>query len=128
MNNTQKNIDAIREQIRYKNNYNLPYYPTRYHAESVLTDQDHFPYKRYFRGVYNESRPVIIEREAGFMPLHNDCYRDMSEPTIVQQKYCWQYPCSTVYPCSPPENELPSGQENVSNSGKCKKPHFIISP
>lgn len=128
MNNTQKNIDAIREQIRYKNNYNLPYYPTRYHTESVLTDQDHFPYKRYFRGVYHQSNPTIFEREAGFMPHHNDCYKFISEPDMVKPKYCWQYPCTTVFPCKPDKDVLPSQQENVSNDGKCTSKNFNISP
>lgn len=129
MNNLQRNIDVINEQIQYKNNYNMPYYATRRNAQSVLTDQDHFPYKRYFRGVYYMKEPVIMEREAGFRPLHNDCYRDMSEPTKnVKPKYCWQYPCSTIFPCKPDENTLPAGQENVSNSGKCTNPNFNISP
>ena len=43
--------------------------------------------------------PVVMEREAGWRQRHDICY----EPTRIYKpkipKYCWQVPCSTVFPC-----------------------------
>ena len=46
--------DFIKKQIERKNNYNIPYYATKNSVTKTMTDMDHFPYTRYFRGVYND--------------------------------------------------------------------------
>ena len=96
---TQDNVNAVRNGIAFKLNYNVPYYATIQDATTVITDQDHFPYKRNFRGVYNDSSPTVFEREAGWRPRHDDCYKEMVTPTYYRPNYCWQAPCSTVFPC-----------------------------
>ena len=46
----------------------------------VLTDVDHFPYTRHFRGRYNSDRPTVWSREAGYSPLFNGCYNNALPP------------------------------------------------
>ena len=70
----KSNIGIIREQIAAKISH-CPYYATSQVAMSVITDQDHFPYSRYFRGVPTFSRPVVFEREAGWRNIDNQCYQ-----------------------------------------------------
>jgi hypothetical protein len=48
----------------------------------VVNDMDHHPYTRCFRGVYYSSEPIVMEREAGWRPLHNKCYN----PGMVVKK------------------------------------------
>ncbi len=67
--------DFIKQQIERKNNYNIPYYATKNSITHTMTDMDHFPYTRYFRGVYNQSKPVVMDREAGFRARQDNCYK-----------------------------------------------------
>jgi hypothetical protein len=98
---TQNNINAVRDGIAHKLNYNVPFYGSIQDTSNVITDQDHFPYNRYFRGVYNESKPIVFEREAGWRPRNDACYKQIVAPTYYRPKYCWEGPCSTIYPCDP---------------------------
>lgn len=109
---TTNNINAIRYQIGYKLNYNVPYYASYDSVGAVLTDQDNFPYNRYFRGVYYENSPVVMEREAGWRPIDNLCYRELVVPKPCKPNYCWEYPCSTIYPC-----------KSKDSRKNAKKPH-----
>lgn len=119
-NYTSNNINSIRYQIGLKLNYNVPYYATQESAQSILTDMDHFPYKRYFRGKYNEDNPILFEREAGFRPRRDKCYMHLSIPQPFKPNYCWEYPCSTVLPCKDDKKVVP--EKN------CKRQNFVISP
>jgi hypothetical protein len=96
---TDNNINNVRFNLGYKLNYNVPYYGTIQSAENVITDFDEFPYKRNFRGVYNQSNPTILEREAGFRPRHDNCYKKIVDTQVDPATYCWEYPCSTIFPC-----------------------------
>jgi hypothetical protein len=96
---TNQNIDTVRQQINYKLNYNSPYYATPCAMKKVVTDFDNFPYQRFYRGVYNSSTPTVIERETGWREWNNPCYRELVTPDVKPNTYCWQYPCSTVFPC-----------------------------
>jgi hypothetical protein len=96
---TTNNINSVRYQIGQKINYNTPYYATLESARAVVTDFDNFPYKRFFRGVYYEDTPVVMEREAGFRPRNDSCYQRLSIPQRNAPNYCWEMPCSTVRPC-----------------------------
>ena len=63
---------------------------------------DHFPYSRFFRGVYYSSDPVVFERESGWRAERDSCYG----PANCQRQdpypnHCFQSACSTVYPCYP---------------------------
>ena len=95
------NIISIRNQIKLKKGYN-PYYSTMNDVESVITDMDHFPYTRFYRGVYNSSDPVVFEREAGWRPTRDFCYEGGK---CVEKGYypnhCFEAACSTVFPCYP---------------------------
>lgn len=99
-----QNVNAVRQGIAQKINYNCPYYPTIDDATSVVTDFDTFPYPRYYRGEYNVADPIVFEREAGFRTRNDNCYRMtcMSLPKRRPQ-YCWQNSCSVVLPCRPDE-------------------------
>jgi hypothetical protein len=93
------NISSIQDQIYMKKGY-MPYYGTSNVAESIITDMDHFPYTRFFRGVYYSSKPTVFEREAGWRPIKNNCYKGKN--CVEKSSYpnnCWEYPCSTVLPC-----------------------------
>lgn len=62
--------DALRYAIMMKNSFYL-HFPQGKQIKTTLTDMDHFPYRRFFRGVYYESEPVIFGREAGYRPYMN---------------------------------------------------------
>lgn len=93
------NEQNILNQIQYKLNYNRPFYAYPTAVEYTLIDQDHFPYKRYFRGIYHESKPVIMEREAGYAPQRNACYVALTQSNAKKAEFCWEFPCSTTFPC-----------------------------
>ena len=69
--------EYIKEQIKRKNNYNIPYYATKNSITHTKTDMDHFPYRRFYRGVYNQSLPKVMDREAGFRERQDDCYHNV---------------------------------------------------
>ena len=97
------NVASVRKQIHDKNGFN-PYYGTINNAASVITDMDHFPYTRFFRGVYNSTEPVVFERETGWRPQRNSCYSINNCKSTSESPYpnhCFEAPCSTVYPCYP---------------------------
>jgi len=45
-----------------------PYFVKGKDIKLMLTDMDNFPYRRFFRGVYNDPEPVIHSRFAGYRP------------------------------------------------------------
>jgi hypothetical protein len=128
MDNTIDNINAVRYQIAQKINYNKPFYAYGEAVEAVITDMDHFPYKRFFRGVYHEDRPVIFEREAGYRPRRDCCYKELSLPTIVKPEYCWESPCSFIKPCKSKCGKK-NGEDECNNSD-CKEcaNYYVVSP
>jgi hypothetical protein len=67
-----------------------------------ITDMDHFPYTRFFRGSWKSRNPIVIDREAGWRPIESECYE---KPTCKYSSpypnHCFQSPCSTVFPCYP---------------------------
>lgn len=69
------NIFNIRKQIIRKNNGN-PYFVTEKESKSVITDFDHFPYNRWWRGIAGSCNPVVIEREAGWRIRNDNCYKN----------------------------------------------------
>jgi len=69
---TQTNIESLRGEIQKK--INGPYFANSTTVNKVITDMDHHPYTRWFRGVYYYPEPVIMEREAGWRPIQNVCY------------------------------------------------------
>jgi hypothetical protein len=114
---TDSNVRAIQLQIAQKQNRSMPYYATQETTGIVLTDYDTFPYPRFFRGVYNDSRPNVIEREAGWRVRQDPCYRDQRDPVLKPHPMCWQPPCTTIFPCKA-KHEQPT----------CDTTHPIFSP
>lgn len=96
-----ENVLAIKKQIFMKQGY-TPYYGTVNSAESVITDMDHFPYARFYRGVYNSSNPIVMEREAGWRPSRPEYYQGKCcDTSLPYPKHCWETACSTVFPVYP---------------------------
>lgn len=95
------NVSNVRSQILQKKSYK-PYFSDKNTVSLVLTDYDNFPYKRYFRGIPSSVNPIVAEREAGWRIRNDNCY-DEKEPQEVPGpiNYCFEAPCSTVYPCNP---------------------------
>ena len=98
---TQNNINYVRYEISKKIGSN-PYYATSNIIQNTITDYDHFPYTRNFRGIYYKTTPNVVEREAGFRQLQNNCYRKKMPNVIeINPRHCFEAPCSVVYPCYP---------------------------
>ena len=96
----QKNIDAVKIEIFYKNN-NEPYI-VDYSIYNVQNDMDVFPYPRWFQGVPTDDRPIISEREAGWTPkniLYHHKNKEKKKEHLKPANLCFQSPCSVVYPC-----------------------------
>ena len=93
------NIMSLQKLIELKKK-NQPFFATSEDASNIITDFDHFPYTRWFRGIYNSEKPIVIEREAGWRNRNDLCYsytNDKKENFTIN--HCFEYPCSTVFPC-----------------------------
>lgn len=97
----QYNVTNVREMIALKQS-NMPYYATSRSATNAITDMDHFPYSRFYRGVPEYPQPVVMEREAGWRPVYDNCYK-INKPYEASSypNHCFEAACSTVYPCYP---------------------------
>lgn len=95
----RNNRTMVLFQIQQKQDLSKPFYATKELVQSTMTDMDHFPYKRFYRGQYANPNPVVMEREAGFRPVHTECYQKHVPIERCDPGYCWQYPCSTIWPC-----------------------------
>jgi len=96
----EKSIETVRAEIKRKTS--RPFLANGKIISNVITDHDHHPYSRFFRGVYYYDDPVIVEREAGFRPIENSCYDMIAPPQPVDDfKLCFEPPCNTIFPCNP---------------------------
>ena len=70
--------------------------PNRYYRTNVVLDPSRafFPYKKFWRGDYRSSIPVILDRRAGFYPRKDD-------------DDCWGPPTT------PPTRDLPATQNDL---------------
>ena len=93
-------MNNLSNQIKNKLSYN-PYYGTSNDTQQTVTDMDHFPYTRYYRGVYNSHQPIVMDREAGWRPIVKTCYIPNKCADKKESNYCFESACSVVYPCSP---------------------------
>jgi len=96
----EHSIEFVRDMIQRKNG-SSPFYTTIDSVKNVITDYDHFPYTRYFRGVATYPEPIVAEREAGYRTVQNQCYEVNAVVPKQKVDYCFQYPCSTIRPCNP---------------------------
>ena len=92
------NVTNVRAQIAKKKGCS-PYLATVGHSTQVLTDYDTFPYPRYFRGVPESSRPIVAEREAGWRPRHDNCYKvlEPKEQDMNYPNHCFEAPRTRLY-------------------------------
>lgn len=125
------NRALIAQQILMKQQQSRPYYATRAMSESILTPYDHFPYKYFYRGDPYAPNPVVMEREAGYRPLNNECYRVQTDPQHYQHSSCWATPCSTVFPCCPGKElknkQVGSGDQTCEN--RCNQLKYqVLTP
>ena len=105
MDRAQMNVDFIRQQIneKIKCNNSVPFSAATKNVSKTVTDFDTFPYPRFFRGEYDNSKPIVMEREAGWRERHDSCYNCPERQfKIDRPQYCWQVPCSTTFPCTRP--------------------------
>jgi len=94
-------MNNLSNQIKNKLSYN-PYYGTSNDTQQTVTDMDHFPYTRFFRGDFESDRPIVFEREAGWRYTENNCYKNQDPIKPLNHKnICYESACSTVYPCYP---------------------------
>lgn len=107
----------IKYQIELKRQSGRPFYATKELAASTLSPFDHFPYKYFWRGTYKESNPIVIEREAGYRPRRDKCYKRLGTPQSCTHASCWNFPCSTVYPPKQAKRkQIEFGQELCENN------------
>ena len=97
----KNSIETVRSLINKKNT-TRPYMASGNVVSNVITDMDHWPYTRYFRGVYYFPDPIIMEREAGFRPREDNCYNlNIPMTEVPENNLCFQSACSTIFPCNP---------------------------
>ena len=102
----RNNVLSVRGEIARLISSFDPYVATAVQAEKVLTDIDHFPYTRRYRTSPSDFYPRVMEREAGFRPMDNECYAS-ADKLLMHDSYpnnCFQTPCSTVDLCIPGKN------------------------
>jgi hypothetical protein len=97
MQRVKRNKEIILQEIMNKNTHK-PYFPGKL-IYSVENDYDTFPYPRWFKGVPTEDRPIISEREAGWVPKKINKTIRPKKSEFKTPNLCFQTPCSTVYPC-----------------------------
>lgn len=101
----ETSIESLRGAISRKISP-MPYLANNNSARRIVTDMDHQPYGRFFRGVYYYPEPIIFEREAGYRPINDICYRSVSHPEKDEEpEHCFELPCSTILPCRPNSKE-----------------------
>ena len=98
-----QNYNVVNQQIKKLMSSFDPYTATSSLATRVVTDIDHFPYTRFYRSDPTNPTPILFEREAGFRPTTQQCYKKgcglkLNDPYPLN---CFQSPCSTVLPCVP---------------------------
>ena len=84
--NSTTNIDNIKEQINRKKD-SKPYFSTKENVRGVVTDYDHFPYRRFYRGKPESNKPVVIEREAGWRKVDNIICDSYTNDMCVYRNY-----------------------------------------
>jgi len=93
-----ENLNYIKNRIVTKKKL-YPYLARKEEILNVITDMDHTPYSRFFRGSYKCSEPIIFEREAGWRPLKNELYEDIRFYKEEPVNICFEYPCTTTLRC-----------------------------
>ena len=82
-----------------------PFFPDPSTIYSTPTDMNEFPYRRFFRGNFESSYPIVYERTAGYAPIIQTI-KPSPPATLIHSTGCFQTPCSTVLPCNPQKTHL----------------------
>lgn len=97
-----RNVNTVRQEIKKKIDPERKYIylPSKDLVKNIVTDMDHWPYTRYYRGVAGYNEPIVMEREAGWRPMQQPCYT-VYYPVekAVDPQVCFQSACSTAAPC-----------------------------
>jgi hypothetical protein len=118
-------MDHIQQAIYAKNNSTTPRFGTVTELQKNITDMDHFPYTRFYRGRVGDPNPVIIDREFGWHPTEN-CYTkpsgyakidDNCKVPSAYPNHCFQGACTVTYPCHP--KGLSSRAREIAINGHC---------
>ncbi len=81
---------------------------------TIKTDMDTFPYPRFYRGRYESTKPIVIDREAGWRARCDSNYEYTPERVeIPYPNHCFQSAVSTVYPCRPEYNRKYSDKKGM---------------
>ena len=85
--------------IIQQKNGSIPFYSS---GPTTITDTDHFPYQRFYRGQFNSDKPIVMDREAGWRAECKNNYTPIIEKIeTFYPNHCFQSATSTVYPCMP---------------------------
>jgi hypothetical protein len=91
----------MNSQIAQKTDYSRAYYG----RDTTILDQPlkmcEFPFKGYFRGIYDSDNPIVYDRKPGWT---NRCVNIRPMYQSSTPNLCWETPCSTVFPCSPKDS------------------------
>ena len=95
----ETSIESVRAAIARKTSSG-PYFANGNTIRNSITDMDHQPYQRFFRGVYYYPDPVVFEREAGYRPMQSECYNIVAKKVVEEPPdHCFEVACSTILPC-----------------------------
>lgn len=100
--NKDRNRDIMSIMIKNKTQYSKAYYGTEASSTNIVTDMDRFPYPRWYRGVADSDKPVIIEREAGYHMILRE--KAKTKDKSEKPKHVFTSACSTVLPIYSKEN------------------------
>ena len=113
------NVYNVRQQIILKKG-SKPYLSNINNSTRVITDYDTFPYPRWYRGIPNSSQAIVAEREAGWRPRHDSCYKVLipNDKNSEYPNHCFEGSCSVTYPCYP---------ENISKYANREELNVILN-
>lgn len=126
----RRNMMNVRFLIEQKKRSTQPVFATATTARSVLTDFDSFPYQRFNRNNPTSPFVYILEREAGWRPRDDACYKlpmntrppnPLSIDTITSS-LAFQPPCSTILPKTIQEQDVSISDLVLNN--KCIQFHI----
>ena len=77
--------------------------PTIYFRTNVVLDKDRacFPYKKFWRGNYQSSVPIVLDRQAGYYPRNEEIPKKVKELPCDYPQHCFETSPATRYPCYP---------------------------
>ena len=106
--------DELNYLISKKNDYSMPYYATWHTVKNFKTDMNLFPYPRFYRGKYELTQPVIMDRKAGYRQLISGSGSGSFNREENSKDLCFESACSVVLPCK--KKLIDSKESKVENT------------